>query len=179
MKRLLMIAFHFPPLAGSSGIQRTLRFARYLPQFGWEPLILTSHPRAYERLSEDQLGDVASIAVVERAFALDSARHLAIQGRYPAFVARPDRWVSWWLGAVPTGLAMIRKYRPHALWSTYPIATAHMIGHTLCRLSHLPWGAGFSAPKAQAGLPADAKKRGGLNKKEEKTQRAAGWSGVV
>ena len=50
MKRVLMIAFHFPPLAGSSGIQRTLRFARHLPQFGWEPLVLTAHPRAYERV---------------------------------------------------------------------------------------------------------------------------------
>ena len=67
MKRLLMIAFHFPPLAGSSGIQRTLCFARHLPRFGWEPLILTAHPRAYERLSNDQLMDVPSDAIVERA----------------------------------------------------------------------------------------------------------------
>jgi hypothetical protein len=29
--RILMIAFHFPPLAGSSVIQRTLRFAQHLP----------------------------------------------------------------------------------------------------------------------------------------------------
>lgn len=30
MKRILMIAYHFPPLAGSSGIQRTLRFVQHL-----------------------------------------------------------------------------------------------------------------------------------------------------
>src|SRR6185436_12541597 len=94
MKRVLMVAFHFPPLAGSSGIQRTLRFARHLPQFGWQPMILTAHPRAYERTSDDQTGDTDSIAIVERAFALDSARHLAFRGRYPAFVARPDRWIT-------------------------------------------------------------------------------------
>lgn len=176
MKRLLMIAFHFPPLAGSSGIQRTLRFARYLPQFGWEPLILTAHPRAYERTSDDQTDDTASNAVVERAFALDSARHLAIRGRYPAFVARPDRWVTWWLGAIPKGVAMIRKYRPHAIWSTYPIATAHMIGHTLGRLSRLPWIADFRDPMAQEGYPADPKTWRRYKRIEETALRSASRS---
>src|SRR5215212_6559377 len=142
-----MIAYHFPPSAGSSGIQRTLRFAHHLPKFGWDPLILTAHPRAYDRTSDDQLKDVNG-AVVERAFALDSAKHLSIGGHYPRFAAQPDRWISWWLGAVPKGLAMIRKYRPEVIWSTYPIATAHKIGHTLQRLSGLPWIADFRDPMA-------------------------------
>jgi hypothetical protein len=42
MKRILMIAYHFPPLAGSSGIQRTLRFVQHLPKFGWEPIVLSA-----------------------------------------------------------------------------------------------------------------------------------------
>jgi dTDP-4-amino-4,6-dideoxygalactose transaminase/glycosyltransferase involved in cell wall biosynthesis len=157
VKRILMIAFHFPPLAGSSGIQRTLRFARHLPQFGWEPLVLTADPRAYERVSDDQVDDVRAGSIVERAFALDSARHLAVRGRYPAFIARPDRWATWWLGAIPRGLAMIRKYRPQVIWSTYPIATAHRIGRTLHRLSGVPWVADFRDPMAQEGYPADPK----------------------
>ena len=92
MKRVLMIAYHFPPLAGSSGIQRTLRFMRHLPEFGWEPLVLTAHPRAYERTSSDQLADIPEGIVVARAPAFDAARHFAIAGRYPRFLARPDRW---------------------------------------------------------------------------------------
>ena len=40
-----MVAYHFPPLRGSSGIQRTLRFCRYLPDFGWTPLVLTASER--------------------------------------------------------------------------------------------------------------------------------------
>jgi len=179
MKRLLMVAFHFPPLAGSSGIQRTLCFARHLPRFGWEPLILTAHPRAYERVSNDQLEDLPSDAIVERAFALDSSRHLAVMGRYPAFAARPDRWITWWLGAVPKGLAMIRKYRPDAVWSTYPIATAHKIGHTLHRLSGLPWIADFRDPMAQDGYPADPKTWRSFKEIEEAALRSASYGVFV
>lgn len=153
-RRVLMIAFHFPPQRGSSGIQRTLRFARYLPDFGWEPHVLSVHPRAYE--ATDYTEPLPSGIAVHRAFALDAARHLSIGDRFPAFLARPDRWVSWWLGAVPAGLRLIRQLRPAAIWSTYPIATAHAIGHTLARVSRLPWVADFRDPMAQDGYPADA-----------------------
>ena len=81
-RRLLMIAYHFPPLAGSSGIQRTLRFVRHLPAFGWQPLVLSAHPRAYERTSNDLTEDIPAGTVVRRAFALDTARHLSLGGRY-------------------------------------------------------------------------------------------------
>ena len=107
-----MIAYHFPPLQGSSGIQRTLKFSRYLPEFGWQPLVLTVHPRAYPATSQDQLAEIPPRLAVYPAFALDAARHLSLKGRYPRWLALPDRWSSWWFGAVPAGLALIRRYRP-------------------------------------------------------------------
>lgn len=155
MKRLLIVAFHFPPLAGSSGIQRTLRFARYLPEFGWEPVILTAHPRAYEQVAEDQLADIPRGIEVVRAPAWDAARHFSLGGRYPGWLARPDRWLSWWAGAVPAGMGMIRRHAPHAIWSTYPVATAHSIGATLRARSGLPWVADFRDPMAQDDYPED------------------------
>ena len=103
-------------------------------------------------MGNDLLKDVAPGTVVERAFAVDAARHLAVRGRYPAIVARPDRWAAWWLGAVPRSLAMIRKYRPAAIWSTYPIATAHTIGQTLHRLSGLPWIADFRDQRSTSSI---------------------------
>lgn len=167
MKRILMVAYHFPPLTGSSGIQRTLRFAKYLPEFGWEPIILTAHPRAYERVSSDMLGEIPRGIVVVRAPAFDASRHFSIKGRYPGILARPDRWVSWLPGGTVTGLATIRRYKPDLIWSTYPIATAHMIGTALHRLSGLPWIADFRDPMAHNGYPSDPRVRASFIRIEE------------
>lgn len=155
MKRVLMVAYHFPPLAGSSGIQRTLRFVQHLPKYGWEPLVLSADPRAYERISDDLMAEIPESVVVRRAFAFDTARHLSIAGRYIGAMARPDRWVSWKFAAVREGMRMIREFRPQAIWSTYPIATAHLIGAELQRRSALPWIADFRDPMAQEGYPSD------------------------
>jgi len=154
-RRVLMVAFHFPPLAGSSGIQRTLRFVQHLPAHGWDPIVLSAHPRAYEATSNDLLAEIPDNVVVERAFALDAARHLAIGGRYPSILAQPDRWRPWAFGAVAAGLRLIRKFQPTAIWSTYPIATAHLIAHRLHRLTGLPLIGDFRDPMAQVGYPAD------------------------
>lgn len=144
-----MIAFHFPPFSGSSGVQRTLRFCQYLPDFGWEPVVLTADPVAYETQSHDLVSSLPEDLRVYRAFARDTARHLAVRGRYLDAMALPDRWVSWILGALPLGLRLIRQYRPDVIWSTYPIATAHLVGCALKRLGRLPWVADFRDPMVE------------------------------
>lgn len=156
MRRVLLIAFHYPPLRGSSGIQRTLAFSRYLREYGWQPIVLTAHPRAYPNTGQDQLGDVPNDVPVYRPFALDASRHLAIRGAYPKLVALPDRWSSWCLGAIPSGLAILRRHRPDLLWSTYPIATAHLIGLCLHSLSGIPWVADFRDSMTESHYPPDA-----------------------
>lgn len=155
MKKVLLIAYHYPPLRGSSGIQRALRFSQYLSDFGWQPIVLTAHPRAYASVADDQMGEIPNSVPVERAFALDAAKHLAIGGRYWQRLALPDRWASWWFGGVWSGLRLIRKYKPDLIWSTYPIATAHKIGYSLARRTGLPWVADFRDPMAQPGYPSN------------------------
>lgn len=162
--KVLMVAFHFPPQRGSSGIQRTLKFAQYLPAHGWQPLVLTAHQRAHADVAPLTASSLPESLVVRRAFALDTSRHLAIKGRYTRLLALPDRWVTWCLGAVPAGLAMARKYRPQVLWSTYPIASAHLIGLALQKLTGLPWVADLRDPMLDAVYPADPLSR-----------RVAGW----
>lgn len=45
-KRVLIITYYWPPTAGS-GVQRWLKMSKYLPQYGWQPVIYTpSNPEA-------------------------------------------------------------------------------------------------------------------------------------
>ncbi|HEX8605613.1 MAG TPA: glycosyltransferase [Pseudoduganella sp.] len=171
MNRVLMIAYHYPPMRGSSGIQRTLKFSQYLPQHGWQPLVLSASPRAYANSGSDQLAEIPKEAIVHRAFALDTSRHLAVRGRYVGWMALPDRWVTWCLGAVPAGLRMIRKYKPQAIWTTYPIASAKLIGLALHKLTGLPWIADLRDPMTDVDYPADPLTRRFYRWIEEKTVR--------
>ena len=152
-----MVAFHFPPYRGSSGLQRTLRFAQHLPQFGWRPIVLSVHPRAYEATAEVSGNELSPDLTVYRAFGLDAATQLSIFGRYPAALALPDRWTSWRLWAVPKAQRIIRAERVQAIWSTFPIATAHDIGLRLARSTGLPWIAEFRDPMWQSDWPPEPK----------------------
>lgn len=176
MKRILMIAYHYPPMRGSSGLQRTLKFSNYLREHGWHASVLSVNPRAYVRTGDDQLAEIPQEVEVVRAFALDAARHLSVRGAYPDFLAWPDRWSSWWLGAVPAGLNMIRRLRPQVIWSTYPIATAHMIGLTLRRLSGLPWIADFRDSMTEDDYPPDPRTRSIYRRIERRTVHRAAHS---
>ncbi len=150
-----MIAFHYPPFQGGSGVHRTLKFSRYLPEYGWQPIVLSAQPRAYPQVGEEQLRQIPAEVIVKRAFALDSSRHLSVRGRYLRFMALPDHWGSWWFDAVRIGLSIIRQRRPQIIWSTYPIATAHLIGFTLHRLTGLPWIADFRDSMTEENYPRD------------------------
>ena len=39
MKTVLGVAYYFPP-GGGAGVQRTVKFVRYLPELGWRPVIV-------------------------------------------------------------------------------------------------------------------------------------------
>ena len=145
MKKLLMVAFHYPPWSGGSAVHRTLKFTKYLPEFGWQPIVLTPKPQAYPPAGARPSAIPEGVEVA-RAFALDTARHLAFRGSYLKCMSLPDRWISWWPGAVITGLGLLHRHKPDLIWSTYPIATTHLIGLTLQRLSGLPWVADFRDP---------------------------------
>src|SRR6266478_280354 len=77
MKKVLMVAYHYPPFGGGSGIHRTLKFSRYLSEYGWQPIVLTISPHAYP-LREKAQHSVPAGVVTARAFALDTANARAV-----------------------------------------------------------------------------------------------------
>lgn len=144
--RVLMVGFHFPPSALSSGHLRLLAFTRYLPESSWDPVVLSATPCAYEHVDADSGASIPNACPVHRALAFDAKRHFGIGGRYPSMLAQPDRWASWRPAATWLGLRLIRRYRVKAIWSTYPIMSAHCVAHALQRRTGLPWIADFRDP---------------------------------
>jgi len=150
-----MIAYHFPPQAESSGYLRALKFCRYLPDQDWQPRVLTVHPRAYERTNPSQLKEIPPSVHVDRVFAVDTQRHLSFRGRFPRLMALPDRWVSWCLGAVAVGYRTIRREKCDVILTTFPIASAVLIGWLLHRLTGKPWVADFRDSMTEPDYPRD------------------------
>jgi hypothetical protein len=92
---------------------------------------------------------------VHRILGFDAARQLSIFGRYPRALALPDRWGSWRFLGVRAALKLIRRYKIDAIWSTFPIATAHCIGLAASSRSGVPWVAEFRDPMWQGEYPPD------------------------
>lgn len=171
MRKVLIVAFHFPPHAASSGFLRALKFCRYLPTNGWSPVVLTANRRAYERLDETQFDQIPPDVPVVRAFALDTRRHLSLRGRYLRWLALPDRWVTWCLGAVPAGLFAIYRHRVDVILTTFPIATTVLIGWFLQRLTGKPWVVDFRDSMTEEEYPRDPLTRGVYRRIERQAVR--------
>lgn len=148
-----MIAFHYPPVKDSSGVHRTLAFSRYLPEYGFKPIILTVKESTFSGIDNSLMCHIPNDVLVARAGAFDAARDFSIKGYYPLFLALPDRWQSWVLTGVLKGLELIRQYNPKIIWSTYPIATAHLIALILHKITKIPWVADFRDSMTEAEYP--------------------------
>jgi len=80
MRRVLFIAYLYPPIA-NSGTRRSLAFANHLPDLGWEPLVLTLEPEPQAPLDAELLAEVRSGTRIER---------VPLQSRL-----RARRWAGW------------------------------------------------------------------------------------
>ena len=145
-KRVLMVAFHYPPDLSSSGVLRTLKFTRYLPECGWNPVVLTVREHHYESTDAKLLQQIPREVQIRRTRAIDTKRILSIRGRYLKITTLPDRFIGWLPFAVREGLRAIRQERIKAIWSTSPLATSHLVAWSLKKLTGLPWVADFRDP---------------------------------
>ncbi|MEM1069348.1 MAG: glycosyltransferase [Planctomycetota bacterium] len=58
-RRVLMISYAFPP-TGGGGVQRTVKFVKYLPQFGWRPTVLTAANPSVPVQDQDLMAEISS-----------------------------------------------------------------------------------------------------------------------
>ena len=159
MKRLLVVAYYFPPL-GMGGVQRVVKWAKYLPQFGWEPHILSVKPIRYYAYDSSLLEEIQGISIdrteswdlarlAERFFRKKAPRSspkspsvFPGQTRVRPFFL-PDSKIGWYPFARKSGIRFIQKIRPDAILTTSPPLTAHLVGLELKKKSALPWVADF------------------------------------
>ena len=89
--KVLMFAYYFPPLGGS-GVQRTLKYVKYLPEHGFDPLVVTGRPRWASQLADESLlSEVPPSATVVRL------------RRSPSTTRRARSTASWAASGSPAG----------------------------------------------------------------------------
>lgn len=159
MKKILIIAYHYPPVKISSAVQRTLKFSKYLLDEHWQATVISINPIAAIATSKEQINEIPPEVSVKRSFALDTARHLSFKGKYFSWLALPDRWVSWVPFGVLSGLKSIIFNKPDIIFSTYPMASAHLIALILNRITNIPWVADFRDSMTETNYPPDPQQR--------------------
>lgn len=171
MQRVLIITYHWPP-AGGPGVQRVLKFAKYLPDFGWEPLILTVENGEYPVLDDSLINEVSEEIIVYKTKSIEPFSlykrftGMGKEDNIPTAVLVenninwkkkganwirlnlfiPDAKIGWLPFASQTGKKIIRHYKPDIIFSSSPPPTVHLIAKKLKKWSGLKWVADFRDP---------------------------------
>lgn len=153
MKKVLIIAYYFPPLGGS-GVQRTLKFVKYLPQFGWQPTVLTVGNTAYYAKDESLLKEIESLDI--RIIRTQSTDPNSILHKKKDIVKMPkertrrvlnfisdiffipDNKIGWKRHAVKAASEVLAKEKFDVLFATAPPATDFLIGVELKKRFKVP-----------------------------------------
>ena len=147
MNKVLMVAYQFPPVGGS-GVQRTAKFAKYLPQFGWEPVVLTRDTKKMALRDESLLREIPSHLEIIRTPARDLTTFPTIFNKAGKFVAWklliPDGEVLWMKRALKSAVERVEKEDIKAIYTTsYPYSD-HLMGLELKKcFPDIPWLADF------------------------------------
>jgi glycosyltransferase involved in cell wall biosynthesis len=145
-RHALFIAFHYPPEASSSGVLRTLKYTRFLSEFGWRVSVITVNASAYQVADPGLQAQIPSDVTVVRTRYINTKRHLAWRGFYPALLALPDVWIGWYPSAVRAALRLAAIDPIDVIYSTSPHATAHLIARSVAKRIGKPWITDFRDP---------------------------------
>jgi glycosyltransferase involved in cell wall biosynthesis len=147
-RRVLVLAYFFPPLGGA-GVQRTLKFIRYLEPLGWDATVITTRSRHYPARDPSLLEDVPDGTRIIRTRALPLANwagavlHRLRLRRLHAWVTWPDGGKGWAPFAFLAALREARRERPDVIFSTSAPFGAHLVAMWVSRRTGIPWVADF------------------------------------
>ena len=174
--KVLIITYYWPP-SGGPGVQRILKFVKYLPEFGWEPVVLTVNAGEYpavDRSLEEEIPpgcqvfktnsvefyrlfkwltgrrreDKIETFVLVRNKNLTWLEKLLHWVRNNLFI--PDARIGWYPFAIRKGMEIIRTFKPRVIFTCSPPHSLHLIGRRLSSRSGLKWVADFRDPWTQA-----------------------------
>jgi len=172
MKKVLIITYYWPP-SGGAGVQRWLKFAKYLPQYGWEPIIYTPENPEYPSIDNSFEKDIPSgIQVLKTSIwepyniyrNLTGKKHQAINAGFISENKRqgwkdklsiwirgnfliPDPRRFWIKPSVQYLTDYLQKNPVDVIITTGPPHSMHMIGIGLKKnFPALPWLADFRDP---------------------------------
>lgn len=175
MKQVLYIAYFFPPLGGA-GVQRSLKFVRYLPEHGWQPTVLTGAADYW--LRDDGLLDELGPSIVIHRVPAWGRRFLGAGARPAAgaavprpagsaaptpaaprssariglfrtlarWIFVPDAYLGWTYPARRFARGLAQGSRFDAVITTSSPDSAHLIGRALKTSFGIPWIADFRDP---------------------------------
>lgn len=172
MKKVLIITYYFPP-AGGAGVQRWLKFVKYLPQYGCEPLVLTvdgnyaSYPQKDASLAADIPSGLKVVRTKTKEI-LSAYKKISPQKQIPyggfaneqnpglfQKIARfirgnfflPDPRKAWNRFALPEAASLIENENIGTVITTGPPHSTHLVGLKLKkRYPSLKWIADLRDP---------------------------------
>lgn len=170
MKRVLVITYYWPP-SGGSGVQRWVKFAKYLPAAGWQPVIYTPENPEMQSVDQSLYGDIPAEAETlkrpiteiysiyrsltgKKASAAEvnvvNSQHKNWKQRLVMWVRGncfiPDPRVSWVRPSVRFLKKYLRQHPVDVIVSTGPPHSMHLIGRAVARATGIPWIADFRDP---------------------------------
>ena len=168
LKKVLVISYYWPP-SGGPGVQRVLKFCKYLNKFGWEPIVLTVKDGDFP--AEDySLNEEAKTTKVYYANSISFHRfynwiagrettptHDLSSSNKDSIIVKLFRWVrnnlivpdgriGWYPNAAKIGSSIINSNDIRVIFSSAPPYTAHLIAMKLSKKHSIPWVADFRDP---------------------------------
>ena len=147
MKKVLIIAYYFPPLGGA-GVQRTLRFVKYLPKLGWMPTVVTVKDNKYYSKDTSFLSKIPKQVEVLRIPGFEFLNYYSQFKKFKLhkvislldkITAIPDRQIFWFVNVKKKLPKMINLKEFDLVYATYGPGSNLLVGQWLKKKYRLPF----------------------------------------